>query len=80
MVVCSVLKCGFQGALTSSGLLMRQQFFLPLKFHKDMAERCQMVLAAPSLTRGADNLGFWLNPFSFTIERDACFVAFRMTS
>jgi hypothetical protein len=75
-----VLKFGYQVALRFSGLLMRPQFFLPLKFHKDMPERCQMVLAAPPLTYGADNLGFWLNPFSFTIERDACVVAFRMTS
>jgi hypothetical protein len=78
--IAMVFKFGYQVALTPSGLLMRQQFFLPSKFCQDMPKKCKMVLAAPPLKYDEDNLDFWLNPFSFTIEDGSCYVAFRATS
>lgn len=57
-----VLEFGYQVALTPSGLLMRQQFFLPSKFHRDMPVRSQMVLAAPPLQYDESDLRFLVTP------------------
>jgi hypothetical protein len=75
-----VFKFGYQVALIPSGRLMRKQFFSPSRFLPDMPTRCKMVLAAPPISYGDDNLDFWLNPFSFTIDDGSCYVAFRAVS
>lgn len=75
-----VREFGYQVALTPSGLLMRQQFFLPSKFHRDMPLRSQMIFAAPPPEYEESHLKIWSNPFNFTIERDTCYVGFRTMS
>jgi hypothetical protein len=72
-----VLEFGYQVALTPSGMLMRHQFFSPSKFHREMPDRSEMILAAPPLPYSENYITIWAHPFSFTIERNACVVAFR---
>jgi hypothetical protein len=80
-VVCAayiamVFEFGYQVALTPSGLLLRQQFFMPRKFHRDMPARCQMILSGESPVYNDENLDFWATPFKFTIDNDSCYIAF----
>jgi hypothetical protein len=72
-----VLEFGYQVALTSSGVLMRQQFFLPHKFHRDMPLRHQIILSAPPPKYDDNHFTIWSHPFKFTVQRSACFVGFR---
>ncbi len=39
-----VAEYGYRVVLIRSGRMMRQQFFSPLKFHRDMPEMSQMLL------------------------------------
>jgi hypothetical protein len=73
-----VSEYGYQVALTPSGVLMRHQFFLPVKFHRDMPIRCQKLLigAAPGY-QGEDTLSFWTSPFSFTVMDGVCCMAVK---
>src|SRR6266480_434199 len=59
--------------LSKSGLI-RHQFFSPSKFHPEMPHRSQMILAAPPPSYSENHITIWSHPFSFTIERNACFV------
>jgi hypothetical protein len=75
-----VLEFGYQVALTPSGVLIRQQFFLPHKFHRHMPLRHRIILSAPPPKYDESHFRIWSHPFNFTIERNACFVGFRTMS
>ena len=70
-----VAEFGYVIALMESGLLLREQFFNPGKFHPNLPLRHQMFLAGMPFTE-ADS-AVWSNPFSFKFERGACFVTIR---
>jgi hypothetical protein len=72
-----VAEFGYAIVLTRSGLLMREQFFSPNKYHHDLPARSQLVLRAnlPILSPDAK---MWANPFAFGFERKgACVVTAR---
>src|ERR1700730_5862140 len=62
-------------ALMRSGLLMREQFFNPRKFHPSLALRHQMLLGGTMPTAPEERI--WTNPFLFTFEKGACSVGAR---
>jgi hypothetical protein len=70
---------GYQIALTSSGFLLRHQFFTPRQFRKDMPLSSQLVLAVEMPKYSATTHHLWANPFRISIEteRRSCIVAFR---
>jgi hypothetical protein len=70
-----VAEFGYVIALMRSGLLMREQFFLPNKFHRSLGLRHQMVLGGP-VPRSAD-ARIWTIPFSFSFQNMACTVGAR---
>ena len=74
-------KYGYRVPLSSSGLLMRKQFFSPNVFLKEIPGRCQMILSAPPLA-GFNNQkkAYWDEPFKINIERGAAFVVIRSMS
>jgi hypothetical protein len=75
-----VMKFGYQVALMASGRLMREQFFLPLRFHQNLPLRSQLILTGQMPEYDENNLDIWKNPFKFTIETDSCYVAMRSVS
>jgi hypothetical protein len=76
-----VERFGYQVALTESGLLMRRQFFMPRRYHRDMPTRSKMMLMGGRPTYHHENdLRFWSNPISFQFEREGCFLALRNVS
>ncbi len=71
-----VSEYGYRVVVTQSGLLMRQQFFNPFKFHPQMPVMSQMILGG-SLPITNPNARIWANPFSFKVEDGRCVVACR---
>jgi hypothetical protein len=60
---------------------MREQFFSPNKFNKDVPIKCHMTLIGePHLNYGEETAKFWVPPFKFSIERDFCCVVVRNAS
>ena len=51
-----VAKFGYVAALMRSGLLMREQFSSPRKFHRDLPHRSQMVMGGKVETTGEEQL------------------------
>ncbi len=72
-----VQEFGYQVVLIQSGLLMRQQFFMPNSFHKHMPMSSQIMLSAPPPTFAEEDKNIWLNPFNFHIDGTSCVVTFR---
>lgn len=72
---------GYQIALLPSGLLMRNQFFRPNSFSREMPLRHQMILAgaAPD-TYNEEAREYWSEPFKISIEREAAYVVMRSFS
>lgn len=71
-----VAEFGYVVVLMRSGLLIREQFFQPYKFHRDLPLRSQ-ILFGGSMPDAADHQ-MWSKPFSFGFERPgACTVAAR---
>jgi len=70
-----VAEFGYIIALMRSGLLMREQFFNPRKFHPSLALRHQMLLGGTMPTAPEERI--WTNPFLFTFENGACSVGAR---
>jgi hypothetical protein len=69
---------GYRISFSSSGLLMRNQFFVPNVFLKEVPLRHQIVLFGEPLTElNDDNKTYWDEPFKFTIENDVAFLAVR---
>ena len=69
-------KYGYRVALSSSGLLMRRQFFAPNSFLSAVPLKYQIILGGPLLTQlDEDNKTYWDDPFKIDVERDsACLV------
>ncbi|MCW3476393.1 HNH endonuclease [Limobrevibacterium gyesilva] len=73
-----VARYGYQAVLTQSGLPMRQQFFIPGRFHRDMPIRCQIALiGVPPTGYDEEHAEFWTNPMSFEYDAGICRVGFR---
>jgi hypothetical protein len=70
-----VAKFGFKIALMESGLLLREQFFRPRKFHPALGTRHQIMLGGTPPTFPGEKV--WSKPFSFKYEQGACFVTAR---
>ena len=62
-------KYGFQITLIPSGLIMRQQFFNPNKFVRNVPAKCQMALMGePHGMYDEQTARYWVPPFKFLIE------------
>ncbi|HEV2546112.1 MAG TPA: hypothetical protein VGU20_02130 [Stellaceae bacterium] len=71
-----VAEFGYVVALMRSGLLMREQFFRPRRFHPAMPLRSQMLLGGGLVT--SPDAPVWVRPFSFGFDRPGvCTVAAR---
>ena len=70
-----VAEYGYMIALMPSGVLLREQFFNPTKFLRNLGTRYQVILAAAPY-KGDDAL-FWSRSFNFKYERGACLVTAR---
>jgi hypothetical protein len=70
-----VAEYGYIIALMPSGLLMRQQFFSPNRFHRSLGLRHQMLLGGPMPTSADAPL--WERPFSFSFQEGSCVVGAR---
>jgi hypothetical protein len=70
-----VAQFGYVVALMPSGRLMREQFFRPGSFHKDLDARYQLLLGGVPFT--ASDAGVWRSPFSFKFEDRSCLVTVR---
>ncbi|MGA7713632.1 MAG: hypothetical protein WCA81_17160 [Rhizomicrobium sp.] len=68
---------GYRAVLIQSGLLMRQQFFSPKRFHKEMPRLSKLVLRGQPPDDVLQHLGFWLTPFNFSVEGGSCHVTCR---
>jgi hypothetical protein len=70
-----VAEFGYIITLMQSGLLLREQFFNPHKFHRSLGSRFQMVLVGSPFTSAEESV--WSNPFAFKFEPGACLVTAR---
>jgi hypothetical protein len=70
-----VEKFGYIVALMESGLLLREQFFNPHHFHRQLGTRYQVILTGAAFTAAKQSV--WDTPFTFSFERGACLVAVR---
>ena len=75
-----VAECGYQVALTRSGMICREQFFSPGGFHKNMPIRCQLLLLGDTPSNYGTDLDLWRKPFIFDIELDVCRIIVRGVS
>jgi hypothetical protein len=72
-----VAEFGYIIVLMRSGFLMREQFFSPHRFHRELPLRSQMLLGG-DLPISSPDARIWANPFSFSFERkDCCTVGAR---
>jgi hypothetical protein len=72
-----VAKFGYVVALTPSGLLMREQFFTPQKFHPALPLLSRILLGG-SMPVTSPDAPMWARPFSFGFKRPGvCAVAAR---
>jgi hypothetical protein len=58
-----VKEFGYIVSLMPSGLLLREQFFKPHKFHRELPLSSQMLLGGDTIT--ASDAPVWAKPFSF---------------
>jgi hypothetical protein len=71
-----VAEFGYIVALMRSGLLIREQFFSPRKYHVALPLKSQMLLAGDTVT--SPDAPIWTDPFSFGFQRPGfCTVAAR---
>jgi hypothetical protein len=70
-----VAEYGYIIALMESGLLLREQFFRPQKFHPKLGPRFQILLGGVPPTNPDDKI--WTSPFGFKLEPGACIVSAR---
>lgn len=71
-----VAEFGYVVALMRSGLLMREQFFRPYKYHPELPLRSQMLAGGGMVT--SPDAPMWAKPFSFGFQRPGvCTVAAR---
>ena len=69
-----VAEFGYRIVLMQSGLLMREQFFSPYKFHGAMPDRCQMLFGGGIAPPDAP---LWSRPFTFTFRDGVCVITAR---
>jgi hypothetical protein len=69
-----VARFGYIVVLMQSGLLMRQQFFSPRRYHGALALRHQLILGGNTPPVSAP---VWRQPFSFEIDGSSCLVGIR---
>ena len=76
-----VREFGYAAVLLPSGLLMRQQFFLPQRFHPELPIKCQVLMSGSPPTFNASNIGVWTRPFYFEMDlsQSICRVGFKHT-
>ena len=76
-----VSRYGYAAVITQSGLLMRRQFFSPMKFVADMPDNCQVFMGGASKPFDPNNLNYWANPFTFDFKPEvgSCWVGIRST-
>jgi hypothetical protein len=70
-----VAEFGYVVVLMQSGLLMREQFFRPRKFHSKLGTRHRILLGGTPPTSPDEKV--WSSPFSFKFDNGACIVAAR---
>ena len=70
-----VAEFGYIVALMRSGLLVREQFFMPRRFHPALGTRHHILLAGVMPSSPDEKV--WTKPFSFKVEEGACVVAAR---
>lgn len=71
-----VAEFGYVVALMRSGLLMREQFFMPHKYHLALPLPSHMLLGGGKMT--SPDAPVWTKPFSFGFQRPGfCIVAAR---
>jgi hypothetical protein len=71
-------KFGYRVALSSGGLLMRRQFFVPNAFLNDVPHKYQIILGGQLLTQFDEHNGsYWSDSFNFHIEGDSVCLAIR---
>ncbi|MGM4926006.1 hypothetical protein AB8A31_24105 [Tardiphaga sp. 804_B3_N1_9] len=70
-----VEEFGYITTLMKSGLLLREQFFNPHRFHRNLGSRYQILLSGAPATTVDDPT--WSKPFTFKLEHDACYVTAR---
>lgn len=75
-----IREYGYQIALTPSGILLREQFFSPNSFRKNMPVTSQMILGADMPAFADQHLHLWSNPIRFDIKDQKCFVVIRTLS
>jgi hypothetical protein len=69
---------GYRISLSRSGLLMRNQFFNPNNFLKDVPDKCQMLTWGPRLSEFDDNIkSYWDEPFRIGIHGRFALVSVR---
>ena len=71
-------KYGYRIPLSRSGLLMRNQFFNPNNFLKEVPDKSQMVMMGPPLSQFDDNIkSYWDEPFGIRIDEGFAMVSVR---
>ena len=71
-----VAEFGYSVVLMRTGRIMREQFFMPGKFHPEVPLRSQLVLGGQMPTEIGAKI--WGDPFSFGLDGpDSCVVATR---
>lgn len=72
---------GYQVALSRSGLLMRNQFFHPNSFLRDVPLTCRMILAGEGLSNYDEaTRPYWTEPFKIKVDGASAFIALRNMS
>lgn len=70
-----VAEYGYIVALMQSGLVAREQFFNPNRFHKGLMAKSQMILTGQPHTAIDDAV--WSRPFQFEFDAQSCLVTVR---
>ncbi|MGA9600860.1 MAG: hypothetical protein WBS22_11535 [Methylocystis sp.] len=72
---------GYQIPLLPSGRLMRNQFFHPNTFLREVPVTSQLILAGSGLSNYEEaNRAYWSEPFKITVDRNSAFIALRNMS
>jgi hypothetical protein len=72
---------GYQIALLPTGLLMRNQFFHPNSFLRDVPPACQMMLTGNGLSNYDEaTRTYWTEPFKINVDDTSAFIVLRNMS
>lgn len=71
-------RYGYRISLSRSGMLMRNQFFCPSYFLKDVPIKCQMILGGPPLSGFDEKIkSYWDEPFKITVQEGFALLSVR---